>query len=32
MGIEVARYLQRVGAPFAGTPPDAAPASRGDGA
>ena len=21
MGIEVARYLQRVGAPFAGTPP-----------
>ena len=22
MGIEVARYLQRVGAPFAGTPPD----------
>jgi hypothetical protein len=22
MGIEVARYLQRVGAPFAGTPPE----------
>jgi TrmH family RNA methyltransferase len=28
MGIEVARYLQRVGAPFAGVPPQAEPADR----
>src|SRR5580765_271737 len=31
MGIEVARYLERVGAPFAGTPPDAADSSGDDG-
>jgi TrmH family RNA methyltransferase len=31
MGIEVARYLQRVGAPIAGTPPDAGDSSGDDG-
>jgi TrmH family RNA methyltransferase len=31
MGIEVARYLQRVGAPFAGTPPDDVVHSGDDG-
>ena len=32
MGIEIARYLERVGAPFAGTPPEAGDRSEGDGA
>ena len=32
MGIEIARYLERVGAPFAGTPPDAGDSSGDDGA
>jgi len=31
MGIEIARYLERVGAPFAGTPPDPADSSGDDG-
>ena len=31
MGIEVVRYLQRVGAPVAGTPPDAGNASGDEG-